>query len=111
MALFQVDTPLPHIPDNLTIPQFMLREIDGRPVRPRNVPFFIEDATGRKITYEEVHFRTYSLANALSLRWNVGLNDVVCILSPNHVDYMPAVWAAQILGAIITQVYSRSSAG
>ncbi|KAJ2919291.1 hypothetical protein MD484_g1184, partial [Candolleomyces efflorescens] len=124
MTLFQVDTPLPHIPDNLTIPQFMLREMSGRPVRPRNTPFFIEDTTGRNVTYEEVHHRTYSLANALSLRWNVGqyygigrtafsyadeprigLNDVVCIMSPNHVDYMPAVWAVHTLGAIITQVY------
>ena len=54
MSTFQVDTPLPHIPDDLTIPQFFLREISGRPVRPRDVPFFIEDATGRKISYEEV---------------------------------------------------------
>jgi hypothetical protein len=54
MATFQVDTPLPHIPDDLTIPQFILREIGGRPVRPRDIPFFIEDATGRKVSYEEV---------------------------------------------------------
>ncbi|KAF5323577.1 hypothetical protein D9611_005726 [Ephemerocybe angulata] len=85
MATFQVDTLLPHIPDDLTIPQFMLREMSGRPVRPRNVPFFIEDGTGRQVTYEEVHHRTSSLANALSLRWHVGYGDVVCIMSPNNI--------------------------
>jgi len=54
MSFFQVNTPLPHIPDDLTIPQFMLREASGRPTRPRNVPFFIDDGTGRAASYEEV---------------------------------------------------------
>jgi len=57
MTLFHSSVPLPDIPDNLTIPQFMLRELQlpsGRPVRPSNVPLFIEDDTGRGITFEEV---------------------------------------------------------
>ncbi|KAH6916914.1 amp dependent CoA ligase [Coprinopsis sp. MPI-PUGE-AT-0042] len=102
MSEFRNPVPLPRIPDDLTIPQFMLREISGRPARPSNVPYFIHDATGRAINYEEVHHRTYSLANALSLRWNISRGDVVCIFSPNHVDYAPAIWAAHTLGAIVT---------
>lgn len=54
MAEFRNPVPLPAIPDDLTIPQFMLREITGRPTRPSNVPYFIHDATGRAINYEEV---------------------------------------------------------
>jgi 4-coumarate--CoA ligase len=57
MAQFRNPVPLPTIPDDLTIPQFMLREITGRPTRPSNVPFFIHDATGRAINYEEVSAR------------------------------------------------------
>lgn len=59
MTLFQVATPLPHVPDDLTIPQFMLREMGGRPTRPRNAPFFIEDGTGRAISYEEVRWMAF----------------------------------------------------
>ena len=55
MSEFTVNTPLPHIPDNLTIPQFILREIASpRPQRSLSVPFFIDDKTGRRISYEEV---------------------------------------------------------
>lgn len=59
MSEFRSPVPLPRIPDNLTIPQFILRtggdasESPSRPVRPSNVPFFIEDKTGRGVTYAE----------------------------------------------------------
>ena len=47
--------PLPPIPDDLSIPQFFL---DSRhPLRPLNQlgnPWFIDEATGRKIGFEEV---------------------------------------------------------
>lgn len=103
MSEFTVNTPLPHIPDNLTIPQFILREIASpRPQRSSSVPFFIDDKTGRRISYEEVHKRTYGLANALSLKYAIGKGDVVCLLSPNHTDYATVIWAVQTLGGIIT---------
>jgi len=102
MPEFANPTPLPHIPDDLTIPQFMLREVTGRPQRPSNVPFFIEDATGRQVSYEEAHRRTSALANALSLKHNIGAGDVVCVFSPNHIDYAPVVWAIHTLGAVVT---------
>ena len=47
--------PLPPIPDDLTIPQFFLDyQHPLRPVRKDLTPWLIEDATGRKIGYEEV---------------------------------------------------------
>ncbi len=57
MTEFRSAVPLPHIPDDLSIPQFIFRsEYPGRPVRPRNTPLFIEDGTGRVTTYEQVCF-------------------------------------------------------
>ena len=58
-------------------------------MRPRNVPYFIDNASGRTYDYEEVglyaaarfeeahscrkvHRRTFGLANALSIKWNIG---------------------------------------
>ncbi|KAF9477527.1 amp dependent CoA ligase [Pholiota conissans] len=111
MTEFHSPVPLPHIPDDLTIPQFFLRtESPGRPIRPRNVPFFIDDASGRAVTYEEAHHRAYGLANALSMEWNIRPGDVGMPLQ-YHVmslslkvamNYPVAVWAVQILGGIVT---------
>jgi hypothetical protein len=47
--------PLPHVPDDLTLTQFIFDSIHQcRPVRPRGVPWLVNDATGRKIYLEEV---------------------------------------------------------
>lgn len=47
--------PLPHIPDDLTLPQFLLDcAHPRRPVRKEGIPWLIEDATGRRIGFEEV---------------------------------------------------------
>lgn len=47
--------PLPHIPDDLTLPQFLLDSAHPRrPVRKEGIPWLIEDATGRRIGFEEV---------------------------------------------------------
>lgn len=47
--------PLPHIPDDLTLPQFLLDSVHPRrPVRKEGIPWLIEDATGRRIGFEEV---------------------------------------------------------
>ncbi|KZT08184.1 amp dependent CoA ligase [Laetiporus sulphureus 93-53] len=105
---------LPHIPDDLTCAQFMLDEDhSARPVAAasQTAPWMIEDATGRKIAHSEVRERTKGLANALSLRWGISEDDVVCIFSPNHVDYPVAIWAVHRLGAIITAANPSYLAG
>ena len=47
--------PPPHIPDDLTLPQFILDSThECRPVRRQGATWLIEDATGRKIGLDEV---------------------------------------------------------
>lgn len=50
-----VSNGLPYIPDDLTLPQFMLDyQHLARPVRKDGIPWLIEDSTGRRIGFEEV---------------------------------------------------------
>ncbi|KAJ7040366.1 amp dependent CoA ligase [Mycena alexandri] len=96
-------SPLPNIPDDLSIPQFFLDfNHPARPVRPHGVPWLVEDHTARPIAFDELRLRTAGLANALSSKWNIAENDVICIYSPNHVDYPVCIWATHKLGAIVT---------
>ncbi|KAI0075857.1 amp dependent CoA ligase [Panus rudis PR-1116 ss-1] len=91
---------LPHIPDDLTIPQFFLDHRHmTRPLNTKANPWFIDESTGRQLSFEEIRARTSGLANALSSKCE---NDVVCIFSPNHIYYPICVWALLRLGAIVT---------
>ncbi|KAJ7751240.1 amp dependent CoA ligase [Mycena maculata] len=96
-------TPLPHVPDDLTLPQFFLDfHHPARPIRPKNTPWLIENSTGRPIAFDELRQRCIGLTNALSLKWNIVEGDVVCLFSPNHIDYPVCIWAIHKLGAIVT---------
>ncbi|XP_006454976.1 putative acyl-CoA synthetase [Agaricus bisporus var. bisporus H97] len=101
---FFVDEPEPYIPDHLTLPQFMWdTSAVARPHRGPEIPYFIEEATGRKIFEEEASpSATYALAKALRLKWDIGKDAVVCVFSPNDVDYAVLIWAIHLLGAIVT---------
>jgi len=59
--------PLPIIPDDLTIPQFIF-DTQGvtRPVRPHAVPWLIEDHSGRGIRQAEVGTRVVHLRLSLT---------------------------------------------
>jgi hypothetical protein len=47
--------PLPHIPDDLTLPQFILDSThECRPIRPQGATWLVEDTTGRKVGLDEV---------------------------------------------------------
>jgi hypothetical protein len=47
--------PLPYIPDDLTLPQFILDSThECRPIRSQGATWLIEDATGRKVGFDEV---------------------------------------------------------
>ncbi|KZT30745.1 amp dependent CoA ligase [Neolentinus lepideus HHB14362 ss-1] len=95
--------PVPHIPDDLTVVQFTLdSQHPTRPLRPDGVPWLIEDTTGRRVGSEEIRARVFGLANGLHTEFNIGEDDVVCLYSPNHIDYPVAIWAAHRLGAIIS---------
>ncbi|KZT64334.1 acetyl-CoA synthetase-like protein [Daedalea quercina L-15889] len=96
--------PIPEVPHNLTIPQFLL-DVDlhpSKPALPSRAPCMIEDATGRTVSFDEIRTRTAALANALHSRFQIGENDVVCICTPNHVDFPVVAFAAQKLGAVVT---------
>ncbi|EMD37009.1 hypothetical protein CERSUDRAFT_114908 [Gelatoporia subvermispora B] len=94
---------LPYIPDDVTVVQFILDcHHPARPVPKHPRAWLIEDATGRQICYDEIRARVAGLANALRLRCGIVEDDVVCIFSPNHVDYPIAIWATHRLGAVIT---------
>lgn len=55
MLEFRSSQSLPHIPDDLTIPQFILdTQSSSRPIRPDAIPWLIEDRTGRKLGFAEV---------------------------------------------------------
>ncbi|QRW11517.1 AMP binding enzyme [Ceratobasidium sp. AG-Ba] len=90
--------------DDMTIPQFMLDYPHPlRPARDVNSPWLIEDETGRTIGFEEVRARVWGLANAISRRWpDISEDDVVCIFSPNNVDYPIAIWAAHRLSLAVS---------
>ncbi|KAI0919293.1 hypothetical protein AcV5_002250 [Taiwanofungus camphoratus] len=95
--------PLPSIPDDLTVVQFMQDyQHPTRPTVKQAVPWFIEDDTGRNVKFDEVRSRTNGLANAFNSRWKIAEDDVVCIFSPNHIDYAIVIWAAHRLGAVVT---------
>ncbi|KAG1849862.1 hypothetical protein C8R48DRAFT_613814 [Suillus tomentosus] len=88
---------LPHIPDDLTLAQFILdAEHVRNPVR-KNDAWIIDDQSGRKIGLEELRTRTYGLANALSIRYNIRP-----FFTMNSVDYLVAAWAAHRLGAAVS---------
>lgn len=91
-------------PTDLSIPQFILDSTHPlRPIRDANSPWFVEDETGRRVGYEEVRARTWGLANSVRRRWpDVVEDDVVCIYSPNNVDYPIAIWAAHRLSLTVS---------
>ncbi|KAJ6619557.1 amp dependent CoA ligase [Mycena sp. CBHHK59/15] len=85
-----------HVPDNLTLAQFILDY--QHPLRPPiEGTCLIEDATGRTVSWSELRERTSGLASSLRAKYNI-----VLLCSPNHVDYPVALWATQRLGAIFS---------
>ncbi|KAF8755494.1 acetyl-CoA synthetase [Rhizoctonia solani] len=92
-------------PTDVSIPQFFLDSTHPlRPIRSSDSPWFIEDETGRTIGFEEVRSRTWGLANVVkhSQFKPIVEDDVVCIYSPNNVDFMAVVWGAHRLSLTVS---------
>jgi 4-coumarate--CoA ligase len=54
--------PLPHVPDDLTLVQFIFDSThECRPIRPQGVPWLVDDTTGRKVGLEEVTILPFDL--------------------------------------------------
>ncbi|KAJ7705707.1 phenylacetyl-CoA ligase [Mycena metata] len=103
MTEFRSEIPLPEIPADLTVAEFLLDDYVhpiGEMRRGADDVWFIDDTTGRKFTFSELKTRSSHLAVGLAAH-NIKENDVVLFFSPNHVDYVVATWAFHRLGAII----------
>ncbi|KAF8142962.1 amp dependent CoA ligase [Mycena galopus ATCC 62051] len=103
MTVFRSAIPLPTIPDDLTIPQFLLDDYVhpiGEMRKGTSDIWFIDDASGRKFTFGELRNRSNYLAKGLALS-NIKQDEIVLFFSPNHVDYIVATWAFHRIGAII----------
>ncbi|KAF7288362.1 hypothetical protein HMN09_01399000 [Mycena chlorophos] len=103
MTEFHSPMPAPHIPDDLTIPQFLFDY--SHPIQmargPNEATWVIDAATGERYGKEALKERTWGLANGLSLKFGLGPTDTVGIISGNHLDFAIAVWAAHRLGATV----------
>ncbi|KAJ7678162.1 phenylacetyl-CoA ligase [Mycena polygramma] len=96
--------PLVSPPDNLTVPQFLLDGVSQHVTHPQRLagtPCLIDDDTGQKVMLEELRDRTRCIAAALQFHWNIGEHTIATIISPNHIDYGPCVWAIHRLGGIV----------
>lgn len=89
MEIYSPSGPLPHIPDDLkvTVPQFIFEcQHAARPERHADIPWLIDDVTGRRLSGNEVCLchgyeiiskvvqlqnRTSGLANGLSIKYNI----------------------------------------
>lgn len=61
--------PLPHVPDDLTIVQFMLdHQHPTKPAVKQSSPWLIEDATGRKIGIDEVCMARTAVDDTICIR-------------------------------------------
>ncbi|KAF8871809.1 phenylacetyl-CoA ligase [Infundibulicybe gibba] len=98
MEIHSPSAPLPPIPDDLTVPQFIFGYQSGpRPQRDPSIPWLVDDETGRGVGGDELKRRSLGLANALSF-----LHGIILLFSRNHLDYPVAIWAVHTLGGVIT---------
>ncbi|KAJ7098381.1 hypothetical protein C8R44DRAFT_811481 [Mycena epipterygia] len=103
MPEFRSSRTLPHIPDDVTVEQFILGyRHSARPRRPDFAPWLVSEKTGRQVRLDEILKRTTGLANGLYTHFDIREDDVVLILSPNHIDYPICIWAIHRLFAIVS---------
>ncbi|KAF9028932.1 phenylacetyl-CoA ligase [Hymenopellis radicata] len=98
----------PHtaIPTHLTVPQFLLDEYHhtSRPTRLAETPCLIDDDTGQVVFWDELRSRTRNLAAAMYHTYKIQHDDIVSIMSYNHIDFGPCVWASHRVGAIVSTI-------
>ncbi|KAJ7872930.1 amp dependent CoA ligase [Mycena leptocephala] len=96
---------IPSFPDDLTLPQFLFDyEHPIRLRRDTRIPWIVDADTGESRIQDELVERIWNLANGLSSKFSIGQNDVVGIISRNHLDFPVTIWAAHRLGASVFTV-------
>ncbi|KAF4950260.1 hypothetical protein FGADI_8311 [Fusarium gaditjirri] len=105
-----------HLPDSITIEEFMYSEQHGRkPLKQSRNPYTC-GLTGQTYTVAEVKERVESMARAIAKRldWSVANNTewdkVACVFSWNTIDYVPLTHALHRLNAIATTASAAYSA-
>ncbi|KAH9477438.1 4-coumarate--CoA ligase-like 7 [Psilocybe cubensis] len=94
---------LPSIPDDLSIPQFILdSQHELRPDRPHGLPWLVADKSGKTLGLDEIQRRTNALAVRLRDGFGIRHNDPVVFFSSNHIDYPICMWAVHRLLGIVT---------
>ncbi|KAG7094090.1 hypothetical protein E1B28_007709 [Marasmius oreades] len=95
---------IPHIPDDVTLPQFIFGTHYLRPSRPKNIPWLIDDESGLRYGESELKERSLALSSALQKRFLLKSDDVVVLFSGNHIDYPICIWAIQQLLGIVSPI-------
>ncbi|KAJ8089395.1 hypothetical protein PM082_014643 [Marasmius tenuissimus] len=92
---------IPHIPDDITIPQFIFGTHPIRPECPSSAPWLIDDDSGISYTGEEAKKRALTLSSAFQKRFSLKPDDAVVLVTDNHIDYPICIWAVQqFLGVV-----------
>ncbi|KAJ3785036.1 phenylacetyl-CoA ligase [Lentinula aff. detonsa] len=101
------------VPSNISVPRFLLDNFchATRPERLAETPCLIDNATGEKVFMEELRTRTQHLASAINANWNFKEGDIVAIMSFNHINFPPCVWATHRLGGIVATLSPTLSVG
>ncbi|KAJ7489366.1 acetyl-CoA synthetase-like protein [Mycena latifolia] len=114
MTLTHAGPSLVDPPDDLTVPQFLLDGLCRHVTHPRRLastPCLIDDDSGQKVFLQELRERTQNIATAIGFHWNLGESEIATIVSPNHIDYGPCVWAVHRLGGIVATLAPMLTAG
>ncbi|KAJ8082565.1 hypothetical protein PM082_008420 [Marasmius tenuissimus] len=101
------------VPSDLTIPQFLLDQYEHptRPKRPIDVPCLVDEDTGARLYIKDLRDRTRQLAAAINKIWNLNEEEIVSVMSPNHMNYAPCVWATHRLGGVVATLSPMLSVG
>ncbi|KAJ7869988.1 phenylacetyl-CoA ligase [Mycena leptocephala] len=92
----------PSFPEDLTLPQFLFDyEHPIRLHRATGSPWIVDAVTGQTRLQDELKERVWNLANGLSCQFSIGQDDIVGIISRNHLDFPVTIWAGHRLGASI----------
>jgi len=91
------------IPD-LDIPTFFLENADRGTLRySPDKPIFFDGSSDKTLSYNQVKKVSRSFGAGLVFKWGWKKGDVMCIVSPNHIDYASAMWGVHYaLGGVTT---------
>ncbi|KAK0548098.1 hypothetical protein OC846_004617 [Tilletia horrida] len=79
-------------------------------VRGSGVPLLIDEETGTRLTFEDIHARADALSLGLAESIPLAKGSVISIVTPNHIDFLPLVLGIHRIGAIVAPANPMLSA-